>query len=402
MPSRAPQIGPRKLPISALAIALVALLVSLIVLGIQNHALIIDLKKCTAPARHPDSCTLKSIAEETKANGYFPTAGVWRKVEYGYPFAQFLPQNCDLAHPALAPSITRDFMEEAKPRSVIIVGDSQGRQFRDALKTLLVYAGYWCRTVKEESIIHTSDGYTIDTQSYYTQDLDNPVEDGLLKIHRTCDNCPGRLLSCHNRETEHQVNVEYIPMILLSNNSITVNQTYCKQKGNSSHPICSIKTQQDFLFRIYLKNKFPDVLMLFSTFAHYKRHSIEGAARGYNYLFNILRETANNDSKVLMFSSTKMNLDKLPKHEIGKTYENGLDVNGLISALNHVLYKAMKQEEQYNKTRMYGFWDLFAMTNHNAIAREWYEDHVHFKEDWYRTVMAYVMELLAAEQGIYY
>ena len=336
-------------------------------------------------------CSLISIEREMIESVYFPTGGTWRNIDQGYPCASYSPRSCSLPAAVISSSFTKAYMELTKPRHILLMGDSMGHGYYNSLVMLFEIAGYRCKIIKQET-----DSY-IPKKQYYVQGT-NIDSEAIVTAQRTCHSCLSTLQTCYDVRTNYQINLEYISMIVLSNATILPNETYCQIK--STDPVCSVATQQDFLFRIYLRDRFPDLLLVFTTFAHDReRNSTAEVKTGIRYLFNILRETSKNKGTILVFPGSKMNLAKSLSNEVNFTFtEEGLDSNGMISALNHVLYEAMMEEKMvHNTTNMYGFLDLFSMSDHDDLTREWSIDHVHFKRPWYQMVMAYVMGVLAAE-----
>jgi hypothetical protein len=96
------------------------------------------------------------------------------------------------------------------------------------------------------------------------------------------------------------VEIEYISMMLASKGSITPNQTYCRTLG-ASDPICTIKTQQEFLFEIYLRNHFPDLLLMFTTFAHLRHKTFQQVELVLNHLIGVIDKVALDKTKVVWF-----------------------------------------------------------------------------------------------------
>ena len=384
----------KKVIFIAVAVSVVLFLVHGILM--KKHLSIINMlsRKCSTndlPNSTLTPCSLMSIKRDMMESAYFPTGGTWRNIDQGYPCASYSPRSCSLPAATISSSLTIAYTEHTKPHHILLMGDSMGHGYYKALVMLFEAAGYSCKTIKQET-----DSY-VPKKQYYVQGT-NIDSEAIVTAERTCHSCLSTLQTCYSFRANHQIDLEYISMIVLSNAGILPNKTYCQLK--STDPVCSVATQQDFLFQIYLRDRFPDLLLVFTTFAHDRmRNSTAEVKTGIRYLFNILRETSKNKGTILVFPGPKMNLAKSPPYEKDLTFtEKGLDSNGMISALNQVLYEAMMEEKiVHNATNMYGFLDLFSMSDHDDLTREWSTDHVHFKTPWYQIVMAYVMEVLAAE-----
>ena len=110
------------------------------------------------------------------------------------------------------------------------------------------------------------------------------------------------------------------------------------------------------------------------------------------YLYNLLKETASSTSKVIFFSTAPMVLSRVPQEEVHESFENGIDGNGKVNATNHILFETLLEQISHGTENMYGFLDLYSMAT--GIQHAWALAHVHFNEHYYRTIMAYLMQIL--------
>ena len=180
-------------------------------------------------------------------------------------------------------------------------------------------------------------------------------------------------------------------MMMLSNSSILPNPKYC-EKNRDNDPLCSVKTQQEFLLKIYLKNRFPDLMLIFTTFVHDREQSLNEIKIALLHLYDLLKETASSTSKVIFFPTAPMVLSKIPEEEVAASFVNGIDGNRKINASNHILFETLLEQISSDRDNMYGFLDLYAMAT--GIQQAWSLDHVHFNEHYYKTTMAYLMQIL--------
>ena len=179
-----------------------------------------------------------------------------------------------------------------------------------------------------------------------------------------------------------------------------LNQKYC-----SLHPgldICQYNDQMQFIFKYYLRGRSPDLLFMFSTFAHLKA-PIGQMLRDMMLLHEIVQTSVASSSHILYFPSTKPNWQITNKSKDIKIPEEGWNRLVKIEVLNHCLVEMIKSKvnnsieglsssvESLNRN-VEGFLDVWSI----GAARElvWATDLVHFKNKYYDTVMNLLLKLL--------
>ena len=340
----------------------------------------------------PPNCSLRRINDFMIRNSSFPGQGYWENIHSSD--RHFVSSFCELLPPKRISKHLPDYMKTAKPKKIVIMGDSMGRNYANAFLSLLhKFAAYNCTTIKEEKKKET--GFKPD-KSYYIKGT-NIKTQTLVASTRTCRTCLSKYSQCMNKNTKHELDVEYISMTMFNNASIVPNKTYCQNKLYQQEPICSVSNQMEFLFKIYLKERFPDVMILFTTFAHAtsQGRTSSDMKRLLPSLYHLIDNMAPLNTTILWVPTASADMSKLTVNR-DKKYENGNNYEEQIGHLNHALYDTLKEELLAGKlkTKMYGFLDLYAMTKHQDLKRVWWADHVHFKGPFYSTVISYLVQTL--------
>ena len=404
---------------------------SLTIFGIYRSTLIPDQQLLTIPlpisylldAKNPTKpvCSLSVIKEYMLDKGYFPTNGSWLTRTLHYPSCQYRVDTCILQSPSQAQNSLKKYMRIKRPKRITVIGDSNGRRHFDALSRLVRKIGYSCSVLKKEK-----NGYQ-PTVQYYTQGT-GMAEEALVLRNRTCHSCNSQLNICLNMETKHQLMVEYVSMMLFTP-GILPNRTYCQNKHHISQPVCSVKTQQEFLFSVYMKKQFPDLMLMFSAFGHAigENQSVENVKQFIADVLDLLDQNAPDTSTIVWYptSSTKpqqdstysdkmdrnndkmdKNDDKMDKYNDKMNKNNDkmnrnndkmtfTEMNEKTLEMNHALFGSLLAKIKSGDKKTFAFLDLFDMAM--KIQIHWGMDHVHFIGDFYDTVIAYTMQLLAQD-----
>ena len=186
-------------------------------------------------------------------------------------------------------------------------------------------------------------------------------------------------------------------MMMVANSSIVPNKTYCQ--SHSEDLVCKVSTQQEFLFKIYLKDHYPDLLFIYATFPHDIKRSIPFIDTAVHHVIDIIQETLPTTTKTFWFTATATYKKKIPKGEQHHYpgYEHGWTFDEKVDACNWLLFRALKPHLKLaNNSQMYGFFDLYSMSK--PIQAVWATDLIHYTVHvWYRFVVEYVFAMLIAE-----
>ena len=374
----------------------IALLATVYYVGVMKKKVFAEQFISTIPGK--PNCSLQNINRYILSNSVFPGGGHWDNLTDQY--VHYTSEYCNLLPPFLVTKHASLFMSIAKPRKIMLTGDSQGKRYTDAFLWHLGNIGYWCKTLKSEGV--NEGGYQPD-KAYFLQGTGIKAHTVVMP-RRTCHSCLSFYSRCQNPTTKHQVDVEYISMTMFVNADMISNNEYCQNSLHKKELVCSVANQQEFLFKLYLKNRFPDYILMFTSFSHCV-NNLEKTMM--DFLPKLYQLIANNDphgnSTVVWVPTSSADLTRFRDKWIDKDkrdakYENGNDYNQQINRLNHALFKSLRNElrlrQDSGRTKMFGFLDLYAMTQGQELKNAWFTDHVHSKPILYRIVTAYLLQSL--------
>ena len=341
------------------------------------------------------NCSLKVINKHMLDHGWFPGTGEWTKCgmceSVGYPYAHYITPHCQLL-PPWSP-ITYDYLRQPyRPNTIVIHGDSQGARFNKALITLLTkYAGYECRLVRKEPR-----GMPV-RDNYYRHQLGYMNEIPLI-FKRTCLVCSSCFTQCVNNETEHELSLEFISLEILHRIHPWNDTSYCKEKKHQDEGICttSFKTQEEFLFRVYFKDRFPDLLIMATTFGHTvsANQTRNYVKNSLSFLHQLIDKSAVRNSTIVWLPTTYVDTALFEDDRKYGRYEDGVNFTQQVDALNHELFKTLSRRLRKGDRRNYGFLDIFHMSKNREIRKAWALDHIHLKPNFYKAVIAYLLQAL--------
>ena len=339
-------------------------------------------------------CGLRGIRNFIRKHGSFPGSGHWNNSELGYPKAHYTTPDCVLHPPMQAATDTMKYLSLAKPRKIVIIGDSQGWQFTAALSKLLTKQTHYRfrKTLKQEAV--NENGY-LPSEQYYLKDT-GLESSALIITHRTCHSCLGHYYRFTHNETHETFDLEYISMMLHNHSSIKPNASFCQNPTQKAEILCSVSNQQEFLFKFYLREQPPDLLLLFTTFAHDHNRKLKDVRKSLNYLHTLIQETIPRTSDIVWFPTTSVNLLKISETSRLIRYDNNLDAHDIIVAMNAILAESLQEWGRYDKEdNHYGFLDVHMMSQ--KVQSVWGTDLIHMKHHFYSSIIAYVMQILAQD-----
>lgn len=199
-------------------------------------------------------------------------------------------QICSLPPVASAPDRLREYIDSRNISGIVVFGDSQGKLYRKSFMEFLKSAGYDCNTlIKSEppgERIHLN---------YYTGDSMFTPND---TVHRTCRTCNSALRMCKGPDGR-QFPVEYLSMLMATSTPLG---GHC---NDSSHPLCGQTSQQEYVLKHYLGRDYPypQLLLLFSTFAHDKDTPLRKAYDGITYLHGLIKRYVPATSTVIWYNA---------------------------------------------------------------------------------------------------
>jgi hypothetical protein len=319
-------------------------------------------------------CTFPLLTDYVRRCGYFAESTYWRDVDERFPEATLYAQICRVPPVRLAATHLRDFIHQRNITSIVVTGDSQGFRYNQAFLKLFQQAAFQCELLKKEPPGKKA------SLDYYTEGSEFKPN---VKVSRTCRSCQSNLHMCRNNHLT--VSVEYIAMPMQDGGiqPINIPVSVCK----SPHPLCLNLTQQEFVFKYYLKRNgdYPQLILIFSAFPYATFVPLKSAYDSMRYMVERVTQSVVGSSHVVYFSSPPWHV----KNSLFAVAAEGAGVslNDKMQMLNRFLARLL-----IHHPRIQSFFDLYHMQE--QLKEEWAEDDVHSLPDWYQYVISYTATLL--------
>ena len=264
--------------------------------------------------------------------------------------------------------------------SIVILGDSNGGRYWYAMHRLLTSNRWKCITLKQEQ--PTENG--LPDPKYFVKEPAIPLGD----IHYRSRDCHGCLSSlCQCSFGGAQLTIEYIALEFLIDSEVTTTRKIASRCKGKFHYYCPHSdTYQEFIFREYLNNKYPDVLLFFTSMHDINRHTLKHIRVSANFFFNLVENYMPRDSYVIIMNGMKR--QTMP---FKATYENELTANEMQVLHNEIIYDTV-----HNRlTNPLLFWYVFpTLFDNSTSTNDLYADYVHRTPEWYTSISGYLLQLI--------
>ena len=320
-------------------------------------------------------CSTTLFRKYNSECGYFPTGGAWVTVSYhGESVTKFQPSACHFQWPDTEK--LRRSLSSVKGTHLLLVGSSQMRNYRTGMIAALQNVGYNCALIqKEQQVDRTPD------VSYFSQ-KDTDVRAKLQVRPHHCSGCLSSLHICSAPWGD--INVEYIGMDDILDSTVRFYNRYNREK--------SIETFQEFMFRQFLKDRYPNVLVISPTLNHVKfKDTAAKFALDLDYLRGLMHLYLPETTRVFWIPGVAESEKTRHSEQYLRKRVDGWLASDKINHLNHVLYAQTEHELLNVSSSVYGFLDLYQASLDRG---DWYGDGVHLQPIWYRTMAAYILELI--------
>ncbi len=328
-------------------------------------------------------CTFALLRKAYRRRGYFPAGGEWLQTREGVPY--FQPTLCRYRYPRMKNEFTRKCLSKANISYVITTGDSTGGLYNGAL--LQTSTLHCPRSLMEEL---KENGFLPDKE-YFTREMPEKVAKFVTAKFRFCSGCASRLHRCgfDYKNNSYSLEVEHLAQTMILDDSLQLTYPSYKDAAISLNKVWSI-TSQEFVFRYYLKDKHPDVFLIFLPFAHAKHNiHLSRLPMEIEYFKKLVEEYLPNTTKLFYFPS----YGEFEQARNGSNWSNhlfeGMLAREKIDKMNRVLYKVLEEDLLKPGGRYFGFFDLIDVSQDRG---NWSTDSVHMKAEWYESVMAMFWE----------
>ena len=269
--------------------------------------------------------------------------------------------------------------------SILLMGDSNGRRYADALVEILKKTGWKCTAVKKENARNIFDPDPI----YYVKEPNIKLEH--IRYHpKECKGCKSVLKKC-KRQGRKTLMVEFLSTQYFIDTEVTTMRT--RRSTCSDQTFCEHSdTHQEFIFREYLVGRYPDVVFFFASDHDKNRHTLKRIKLAAEYFFSIVESYLPADSYFIAMNLMKQLTNLQPKIWRDAVYEfNNLTTNELLKHENKIIFDVMKSRLVDPKLNWYAFPSLF---DESTTTDHMYVDGVHRTSDWYSYIARCLLQLI--------
>ena len=116
--------------------------------------------------------------------------------------------------------------------------------------------------------------------------------------------------------------------------------------------------------------------------------------KSLSILQQLINKSAVRNSTIVWLPTTYVDTALFEDERKYGRYEDGANFTQQVDALNHELFKTLSRRLRKGDRRNYGFLDIFHMSKIPEIRKAWAVDHIHLKPNFYKAVMAYLLQAL--------
>ena len=325
-------------------------------------------------------CTLQSLKQhalEHRVYSKFPFAQIGTNGTFAPPG----DYSCWFPNSAIRRNLTTP--DNCQPVSrILLLGDSNGRRYTDAMVSWIQVCGWSCNITKEAAQ---------QLSNRYLPDINYFIREPMIKLDhiryrsQDCHSCASVKYEC-TQKSGKRLTLEYLSVQYLIDAEIT---TVRKGKMCKERLLCDqSNTYQEFIFREYLAGRYPDVFFYFLNSHDLGRSTLKHIKLSAEYFFNIVDSYMPKNSIVFLISSMKRVLHRDP-HKF--PYENNLNSNQKQYAINKIVYEAAESRLKDENKQWYAFPDLYDESN---TTDHLYSDYIHRTPIWYEDITRHLLQLI--------
>ena len=267
---------------------------------------------------------------------------------------------------------------------ITLLGDSNGARYNIAIiKYLETVLNVTCVERKRENFKTMKPD-----PMYFATNSSVSLEEIVIVHKRDCLSCKSTLNECRVGGLKTSIYVEYIAMDFILDNEITtyMSPTICERlmKKRCEYSV----TYQEFIFKEYLKDNYPDILLVLMNNHDKLRKHEEKIGIDTTYFSDILDLYLPVHTKIIWFSG----ISEYNKNKPFKYRSSAPD--HWITQVTTAFFKALLPRFLERDKQHYCFFDLSRMSL--PILPLWSLDGVHLKPDWYNRIIQYMFHLLYA------
>ena len=326
-------------------------------------------------------CTFGLFREVNIHDHYFPSGGKWVNNNDG-DSEHYQPSACKFKYETLPTQFMDRCRAKANLSSVLTMGDSIATKYAGAFAKV---AGGKCKGVKHEFFMNNT---FIPDYNYYTSQLPDKLREFVSVKFRYCSGCTSYVHNCKTNEGS-SVRYEHLSQTMIIDDSLQIEFPNYHIAMKELDEFWAI-TAQEFLFRYFLNNTYPQVFLIFLPFAHAKQNlKLERLAMEIQYFKNLVELYFPKNTK-LIYMPAYSEFAKKPDNTVWlrRRFE-GMLAQSKIAKMNDILYKVLEPDLLKDNGRIFSFLDLFEA----SVSRgAWSTDGVHMENVWYENVMTMFWE----------
>ena len=327
-------------------------------------------------------CTFKLFREVHLKDHYFPSGGQWVNSTPG-KILHYQPNACKFKYPQIPKSFMENCLIKANLSSVLTVGDSTASRY---FKSLFKATGDNCKIVRTEKFGRNK---LLPDKEYFVSQLPAEVRDFVQIQFRFCGSCASNQVVCDGSGKSEGLRFEHIAQTMVLDDTIQITFPNSHNASGVLDKIWSI-TSQELIFRYFLKNRYPQVFLIFLPFAHAKHNmQLKRLSMEIQY-FKSLVEHYFPDTTKFIYMPAYSEFETVRGNTIWKErLFEGMLAKDKIHKMNDILYTVLEPDIVMPNRRIFTFLDLFEASVSRA---SWSTDGVHMKPVWYDNIMAMFWE----------
>ncbi len=273
---------------------------------------------------------------------------------------------------------------------ILILGDSNGGRYFDAVIRIMRNASWSCTTVRREKL----GARTYPDASYFVREPFIKLEHIRVQL-RDCWSCLSTLSFCNTSDEKSDMRelwIEYIALEFTMDAEVTTHRTLWN--GSCKHgQMCEHSTSyQEFIFKEYLHGQYPDVMFYFASCHDIVRHKMRHLRHNFDFLFGMMHIYLPLTTTAIYMNLHNQRLSLAPMEWQVARYEDGtLNINEVIIRQNNIMYQSLEKYLLSSERQWYAFPSLYDSTN---ATDNLYMDNAHKTSVWYDHVIGNLLYLL--------
>jgi len=265
------------------------------------------------------------------------------------------------------------------------MGDSTAGYYSTALRRT---SKANCQRLQAEK--RQEDGFLPDKE-YFRREMPAEIADVLTAQLHLCRGCVSKLHRC-DFEYENRsdwLTTEHIAQAMILDDSLQLSYPTHQQAKKHLSQVWALTTQE-LVFRYYLKDKHPDLFLIFLPFVHAKHNMrMSRLPMEIEYFKKLIEEYLPKTTKLVYFTSYGEFGEAKRGYKWSGVLFEGMLAREKIDRMNHVLYEVLEDDLLNVGGRYFGFLDLIDVSKDRG---NWSTDSIPMEVVWYDRVMSMFWE----------